>query len=389
MSEKREYYYEIDILRGLACLIVFIGHFPMHRILGLTSNFVYAPTGVYLFFVISGFIISKTFQSTPIVRANSFTWNAWYTAFLENRNHIYSFWYRRFWRLFPALCLLFCCVFILVIRAGIRDHDLYLHISAFFRFISNFVFLDNSVCDNNLAVFPSIFQALCVGIVWTLTCEIFFYLIFPLVILLPKSPKILPQLFAATVGIKILFLSFGWEVYFREVYFVSIAHLDLFLGGVSIAIYYTKIGKLNNIVMLILTFCSLYFLTINDTGLAIATQPNMYIKHLFSAMFLVYIGSLQLKTLDLPIVGRSLHFIGTRSYFIYLMHFVTDFITRKPFAYLATNSDQLQHLLQKGSETFDRVRHISTFIAVVVLSDLFHRFVEKPVAKKYKKAYSS
>jgi peptidoglycan/LPS O-acetylase OafA/YrhL len=61
-ANSKNYYYEVDILRGIACLLVVFAHLPFWRIFPCKELDCFAGNnGVYLFFVISGFIISKTF----------------------------------------------------------------------------------------------------------------------------------------------------------------------------------------------------------------------------------------------------------------------------------------------------------------------------------------
>lgn len=61
MATKNKRYLELDSLRGIAVLMVFLFHFVM-----ITEEhydwFVYGTTGVDLFFIISGFVITRSIE---------------------------------------------------------------------------------------------------------------------------------------------------------------------------------------------------------------------------------------------------------------------------------------------------------------------------------------
>ena len=78
-------------------------HLPIDRIFGIT---VYGENGVYLFFVISGFIISTTFLKYPL-RSTKPTLELWAKGLRTNKSYIIKFWKKRFLRLFPTILLLF------------------------------------------------------------------------------------------------------------------------------------------------------------------------------------------------------------------------------------------------------------------------------------------
>ncbi|WP_341787405.1 hypothetical protein [Rickettsia endosymbiont of Cantharis rufa] len=60
-----KYYSNLDVLRGLACLLVYFNpsHLAIHKIFGFESSLLIdGANEVYLFLVISGFITTESFD---------------------------------------------------------------------------------------------------------------------------------------------------------------------------------------------------------------------------------------------------------------------------------------------------------------------------------------
>lgn len=154
MSSLR-YRPEVDGLRALAILSVLIYHFFPTLMQG-------GLVGVDIFFVISGYLITKT-----LITNNSI-----------NLQSIREFYVRRILRIFPALILMFWFVYSFGWIALYADEfkELGLHIASGAAFVSNITYLNESgYFDQNSELKPLLH-------LWSLGVEEQFYLVWPLVL---------------------------------------------------------------------------------------------------------------------------------------------------------------------------------------------------------------
>jgi len=360
---NNKYYYEIDILRGIACLLVFFYHFPIYRVLGSDAlNLCSGLAGVYAFFIISGFIITKTFGQ-QLIKIDNFDLDNWYNAFIQNREQIFLFWYRRFLRLFPAMFLLFCCAFILTLKFGIENNEILKAIVTFFRFILTLMLLGDPF-ENSIASGINHFVERSIGVTWSLTYEILFYLIFPCIIIFKNFLRIL-----------LAFLAISFITRYQHLLCYS-----AFSIGVLLGVYHDRI-KINMLLLNVLTIANLCALIIGDAN------GGYQHRYLFSSAFLIYVAAMQKNILNFPVIGAVLNFIGIRSYFIYLMHniiniIITTIFSVEHFACLYNYIPKLKILVLKDSLTIIHIKHILILIVTILLADLFYRFVERPFIEK-------
>ncbi len=146
----------LDGLRALSILIVILGHFFLPNTGGV------AALGVYVFFAISGFLITRL-------------------LFLENKKtgsvSAKNFYSRRFFRLYPVL------LFYLVVIAGInllhgdknQPSEIFSVLFYYINYLSGYRILHNE---------PLVMQ---VGVLWSLSIEEHFYLIVPLFFIAVKG----------------------------------------------------------------------------------------------------------------------------------------------------------------------------------------------------------
>lgn len=147
---------DIEGLRGMACLMVFISHYFLNKIPG---GFI----GVDMFFVISGYFIS-------FILFKSY----------HNNTFIYrDFYVRRILRIFPALVLILS--FLILVDFFLLTPEAYQfigrHIAAAASFCANFALLADS--NHDLDLLPWAFP---LHHLWSLGVEEQFYLIWPLII---------------------------------------------------------------------------------------------------------------------------------------------------------------------------------------------------------------
>ena len=270
-------------------------------------------------------------------------------------------------------------------RYGIRHGDILNSIVGFVRYCAAFLFLDHfwdHEVDGSVESF--MLNSIGIGVTWTLICEILFYLIFPCVMILQNSPKVLPLIFIVTLigkGVAYAIVPHG------ILYPCPIAYFDTFSAGVLIGFYHKKI-LFSPVVTKVLAMASLCIIILYDVRVGGYSNYRYYIDILLAASFLVYVASTQKGILRVPVVGAILNIIGVNSYFIYLMHTMINFILHQPFkdfiSILSRYIPKLEVLIAKNSLIIDYSRHLFVLVITVILAELFRRFVERPFIQKNK-----
>ncbi|MGB0749268.1 MAG: acyltransferase family protein [Magnetospiraceae bacterium] len=185
----------IDGMRAIAVLSVILFHFNEHI---LPGGFV----GVDIFFVISGYVITKSLYSRP------------YNHFFD---YIGNFYKRRFLRIGPALflCLSVTALFasMFVVPSWLGSSNEQTGLSAYFG-LSNFFLLENSDGYFNERVEFNPFTH-----TWSLAVEEQFYLIFPILLFFymasenARSRHFIGNLFNRNSLFILTFVSLGYSAY--------------------------------------------------------------------------------------------------------------------------------------------------------------------------------
>lgn len=209
MDSNQKYIPFLDGLRGYAILLVIVGHLNRDLFLYL------AQFGVTLFFFVSGFLITR------LLIAEYHT-----TSTISLKD----FYLRRFFRLYPAL-IFYLIITLLAVWIG-NYHLVILDMIAGLFYFTNYyiVYFPPVVPDN----YP-----LTASILWSLSVEEHFYLVFPVLFLLSyrtTSKKFLYYLGASLVfffvvrtvlGLRSTDLAFT----IRETYYTTHARADSILYG--------------------------------------------------------------------------------------------------------------------------------------------------------------
>jgi peptidoglycan/LPS O-acetylase OafA/YrhL len=169
-----------------------------------------------------------------------------------------------------------------------------------------------------------------------------------------------------------------------SLYSMPLAYIDAFSMGILVGFYHDKI-KLNKYVIYFFTFVALWTIIVGE--IKNAWTYRHYLQVLLSSAFLIYVATLNKNILNVPILGPLLHFIGVRSYFIYLMHFIIHFIIKTPIKYfiefLSLQVPYLKIYMSNPIHNFS-ITHLILLIITIGLADLFYRYVEKPFIKNNK-----
>lgn len=366
---QKKYYYELDILRGIGCLLVFFCHLPIYEIYKPLSFFSGA-NGVVLFFVISGFIISKTFGDA-LKHREVHSLSDWRNAIQINQELIYRFWYRRYLRIAPAYLLVIFCTFIATIKFSMEHGNVIDAVIGFIKYINKLFFLEvNGQKFTNNMEYP-IPELLVLGLIWSINTEILFYFLFPFFVILKRFKEYLPQTIMALIVFKFIICCF---VPYATIHGNIFMHFEDFSLGVMIGYYHHNFNISANTVRVIVSIALINIIIASEMPIY-----RNYIQALISATILVYVASTDQGVLKFPIVGRILNFIGRRSYFIYMMHTITDYFLWVPFNTWSNLFASYNNMVIDNSELINHYRHLVTFLLVILLSDLFYRYIESGV----------
>ncbi|MEO6283644.1 MAG: acyltransferase [Dyadobacter sp.] len=177
MRQKQEDIYnpQLDGLRTIAVVLVIMFHwFPVDKGFNLISN---GPLGVTLFFVLSGFLITRILLQNRLLRP-VYRFSDIYKVFMV----------RRVLRIFPLYYLMLLFVWLAPRIAFIPDiqTDFYEHPLHYLLYSSNFLIDKTGNWSNVLSIF------------WTLAVEEQFYLFWPIVIIKAHARN-LKQVIMATI----------------------------------------------------------------------------------------------------------------------------------------------------------------------------------------------
>ncbi|MBN8702560.1 MAG: acyltransferase [Bacteroidetes bacterium] len=350
----------LDHLRAVAILFVFFFHYFIlsNATLKWLPNFLkFGWTGVDLFFVLSGFLISVQLF-LPIK--------------LNQAIPIKQFFLKRFFRIIPlylvVVCIYFCMPFF-------REKE---NLPPLWKFLT---FTQNIGLDLN--AFGAFSHA------WSLCVEEHFYLLFPFILFLLHYTGLLKRAYWLVLAIFLLgfatrFYSFtqlyiprigqenGWMYWYKHIYYPTYNRLDGILVGVSIAAVYVflpnvwnRIRNYGNFIfgfgLLILAGC--YFLCYDKTAFnaSIFGFPLIAIGYGFVVAAAVSETSFLYKW-----NSRLTTFIATISYSVYLTHKGVIHLT------LTFLSDYVMH---------NNVRLLICMITCISFAYLLHFIVERPFMK--------
>ena len=313
----------IQGLRGLAVLLVMLFH--MHPI----NSFGFI--GVDIFFIISGFVISKSLINSKDV---------------NGQISLKDFYIKRFFRLYPTLIIFFLFSSLILITLSIPTNiGNFIRTGLFSLFgVSNFYLIklkNDYFNEEELNPFTH---------TWSLGIEEQFYLFFPLIIFLFNKEKLNLILSIFFLISFYFFLFVNHEVY-GNFFFTLIRIWELILGAL-LFLNFSKLekikkGKLFNF-SVILIFLSFFLIDSIKIKIILSTVFSIlvisgihskFINNLFSNTFLLKIGeiSYSLYLFHLPIIYISkLYFYSYDFYIIstiliFLVSYINYVFIEDPF----------------------------------------------------------
>ncbi|MBS7787245.1 acyltransferase [Flavobacterium sp. CYK-55] len=298
---KLKYYHNLDGFRAIAAFGVVIAHFfTLERLGGLSSLFALAQqgnSGVSLFFVLSGFVITRILLQS-----------------VNSPRYFINFYGRRTLRIFPLYYLALCC---------------YVFIPALLHWVSTFPPISESwyhfaYLQNFARTFNWPSQG--PGHYWSLAVEEHFYLIWPAVVYACRG-KYQEKLLAVSIGFIAMAAALRWLMFSRgmDINVFTFTRLDQLSMGCILAIlesrgWLEKAGRDK-------TFLGLMFLGILSIGICSRGSELMMnvTKHL--AYGLLYFGLIgyAITTTSNHLMNRFLNhsvmqYLGKISYGLYVWH---------------------------------------------------------------------
>jgi peptidoglycan/LPS O-acetylase OafA/YrhL len=362
MSKKNS---EIEVLRAIAVLMVLVSHVKNLLFWGsphVISFWTHAPmwTGVDLFFVISGYVITQSF-----VEQSKHT-----NTTLEKATVAVKFWIRRAWRLWPSAwvwiaVVTLCSIFFNssgafeTLKGNLADLVSIILPIANIHFFH--CFHDSGyVCGNN-------------SIYWSLSVEEQFYLLFP-VILSVVPRKWLPLPFIALVASQFFIERPVWSFFWAIRTDAIALGVLLALARQSVAYRLTKPSFLSlRAVSAAWTICLIALLCILPSPL-LFTVPFYTGLAAVVSVALVWTASFEQGFICPPgVTRRILEWIGARSYALYLIHFPVFMATREAWSRLSGSP-------LDGTYTLRFI--LTAFVAIFLLADLNFKLIETPLRRK-------
>lgn len=346
---------QLDAVRGWAILLVLVFHFYRQYF----SLFNIGWTGVDLFFVLSGFLITGILYDAK-----------------QQPGYFRNFYIKRVLRIFPIYFLVLSILFYLVpliSTTATPDLPYYLnHQAWFWTYLQNWLYSIKGYPNDRIFMFT-----------WSLCIEEQFYLFWPLIIYKASAKNIVRIAVFFIIMANVLRLLHFNGIDENYIYVNTFSRIDALSVGALIAILVRTNKALLEKLATPVLIVSLLFLLLN-----IGYQKSLYFMNLYySFSFIAFISGTLLvwslasnmpHTLKFMVNNKALFFLGKYSYGIYLYH-VPLYLLVTPWLI-----SQLQNYMVINTPVILVLRTVVMLfsIAVAVLS---FKYIETPFLNLKKK----
>tara|TARA_A100001011_G_scaffold135805_1_gene143205 strand:- start:469 stop:1476 length:1008 start_codon:yes stop_codon:yes gene_type:complete len=321
-----KHFYGLDLLRGISGYGVAICHFFAFI---YKNDFLEYLSFIFVefFFVLSGFVLFPQLLKV-----------------LEDKKNLIIFYKRRWLRTLPLFFIS------LILISLMFEKFLSLDFFKYFFFIQDVV--------------PNFLETSYYPVVWSLSIEEFFYLIFPIFLLFSNKKNYLKNciyLFIFLVFIKIFYISYFDAFFIRT---GTLLRFDAILLGFLLRYLYLKLDFIKSFcISLFLSFVYIFF-----QDFILMNQDDLIIKFSFILLLQIFSAFILILFLKIEFLSKFVLFkkisslVSKQTYSVYLLHMV--------FIYL------LIDLNFYASMKFG----IYIFL-LVALSTATYYFIEKPILK--------
>lgn len=347
---KSGYIPQFDGLRGVAILLVLVGHSRFLEALPHLGSLEYTRFGVDLFFVLSGFLITGILLDSK-----------------GSENYFRNFYARRALRIWPLYYLILLVTFIVapLFAPSIRSTVAGVW-PAFVFYVQNIVFMNNPT-------YP-----LALGVTWSLAVEEQFYLTWPLLVFLLRRRAL------ALVSVSLVFVSLSLRLagHFHDapsgfVHQFTLSRLDAIAFGTLAALWLRSPS------------CTLdrwrtrayQFLALGVSGVVVARilmhRNSSIVGYTFLAItFTGLLGMAVVSDARWSLLGRALsarwlRYVGKISYGIYLLHV--------PIFLLWLRLIGSQNFLPSHEMVRNLLGFAGQFLSAVIAASISWRFFEGPI----------
>ena len=291
---------QLDGLRGIAVLIVLVGHIAVFGVgLGLTRLGPLPPLGVYLFFVLSGFLITNVLLES-----------------LCTRRYYLNFYGRRALRIWPLYAILLVVIF------GVANHRVQ---SLSFdagqvRWQYFALFVQNIVYPRAELLGP-----LALAVTWSVAVEEQFYAIWPLLVRRLSQKHL--QWILVLIVISAPLARYGAELLGIDPYINPLCRFDGMALGSLVALWVRR--REPDVESLRKASWSLLLLSAGGA----AAGAVLHLHHLLGKTFVslgfcgVLIGALAFRSMAYVLSRSWIRYVGKISYGIYLLHIPVAAVT--------------------------------------------------------------
>jgi peptidoglycan/LPS O-acetylase OafA/YrhL len=303
----------LDGLRGFAILMVITGHLamfgpPVTGALRPVANFLAQNngTGVDLFFVLSGFLISGILLDTQ-----------------ARPSYFRTFYIRRTLRIFP----LYYAVLGIVLVATLAFPSLYaLNTISASAQIANWTYTTNIL----MAARGWGAEPLFLGHFWSLAVEEQFYLVWPAVILLTPVRRLVWVCYAGIAGALLLRVWLIGQNHYEAAYVLLPSRMDALLIGALLAVGMRRKNPIPGFILSNTAFLLSAVVFAVDAGFSgnrlsgfsavLRAALHFSITSVFFGMLLLRVLTAQRRLWLKPFTSYPMRFLGKHSYAIYVVH---------------------------------------------------------------------
>lgn len=369
---------ELDRLRAFAVIMTVVIHyarvfFPWdispeyHQGTSILNIWLNSWTGVDLFFVISGYIISKNIVEKIDKLKQS---EIGLVKFIK------SFYIKRIYRIYPVAVIIFMFVFLCAIlfnqsgSFGTVENTIEAGISIF-TYTFNYFFAYQS------------YHAFTLSPYWSLSVEEQFYLILPIFLLLTKTTKQRVLLLLSTL----LLITFYIRPYSKiESIFFTQTRCDGLIYG-CLTYYLTSQSWFSTIInnevgnqyaRMMITMLLIMLLS-SITALGFSNNIVIPLGCIISSILVIIAAFEKNIIISLSPIQKTLDYLGSRSYSLYLVHFPMFSLTQEIIFRL---SNYFGFSINSSLSLYYTV---VAFLLTAISTEILYRFVELTFIKKGRK----